>query len=248
MNKIVPLVLHRIVVDSIVDFEDVRVEDFRSILDLKDIYFHSLESAYSENNKNVVCLTFDDGFASDWEIVFPLLQEYSATATFFVVTDWIGKKGYLTHVQIKEMSDSGMQIGSHSHTHPNLIDLDEDRINHEIRHSRLFLEDLLGKEVDSFSFPFGYENSYLIRKVLQEGYKYCCTSRHGIVKSHMGMLPRNSINSSMGMKKISATVNACYSTRTIWKMEDMSKFILKKYFNSLYFKIRSTVLDVQNGK
>jgi peptidoglycan/xylan/chitin deacetylase (PgdA/CDA1 family) len=242
--KIVPLVLHKVVIDGVVEFEDVKVEDFRSILNLKDVSFGSLESAFLSNKQHIVCLTFDDGYSSDWEIVFPILQEYSVTATFFIVTDWVGSDGYLTRSQIKKMSDAGMQIGSHTHTHPNLLTLDSSSVDDELRCSRLFLEDLLGKEVDTFSFPFGFESSNLIYKVFQEGYKYCCTSRHGIVTSPKNILPRNSINSTTSIDKISVIVNANYSTRMLWGIEDVSKLVLKKYFSSFYFKIRSSISNM----
>lgn len=242
--NIVPLVLHKVVVDGISDFEDIKVEIFKSIFNLKDVCFRSLETAFFENKKHVVCLTFDDGYSSDWEIVFPALQEHSASATFFIVTDWVGNNGYLTRSQIKKMSDSGMQIGSHTHTHPNLLTLDSGNIKDEIIYSRLFLEDLIGKEVDSFSFPFGFESPELIHEVFQEGYKYCCTSRHGIVTSPMSIFPRNSINSTMDIEKISSIIKANHSTRVLWKIEDMSKLIIKKYFGSFYFKIRSSFADV----
>ena len=166
------LVMHRILDDSIMQFEDINSYIFKSIFEIPCIKLLSIDSALEYSGKgNVVCLTFDDGFSSDWEIVFPVLQEHGASATFYVVTDWIGKSGYLTKSQIREMKDAGMQIGSHSHTHPDFRILDSDNIRHELTYSRQTLEDIVGGDITTFSFPFGYETTALAHKVFKMGYR-----------------------------------------------------------------------------
>jgi peptidoglycan/xylan/chitin deacetylase (PgdA/CDA1 family) len=240
MKKIVPLIFHKIITGEVLNFEDVSIGNFLSIFCIKGINFKTIDSAfsYSEITEDIVCLTFDDGFSSDWDIVFPILLKNNATATFFVVTDWIGKEGYLTKSQIKKMSAAGMQIGSHSHTHPNFYDLDSYEVVREIRISQQCLKNIVGKDITAFSFPFGYENSNLIKLVFEEGYTFCCTSRHGIITRLMTSLPRNSINSTMSIKQISRIINANYLIRLSWKIEDVLKKVLKEYFFNLYIKIR----------
>lgn len=241
--RINALVLHRICEGPVELFEDVSLGVFDSLFDsTQNIEYLGIDAAYGVNNPgNIVCLTFDDGYSSDWEIVFPRLVEHGAGATFFIVTDWIGREGYLTRTQIREMSAAGMQIGSHSQSHANFLDLDTDTITSELAGSRQTLEDITGTEITTFSFPFGYETPALIEGVLRNGYRYCCTSRHGIATRHARVIPRNSINSSMSCLDVHNTVTASISTRARWKVEDVGKSMLKKHFASIYPRIRAVI-------
>ena len=81
------LVLHRIVKNKISNFEDILEDVFDEILkrDRHNKTFLTIDDAFSKNIKNdSICLTFDDGFKSDVEIVLPKLIEVNAAATFLL--------------------------------------------------------------------------------------------------------------------------------------------------------------------
>ncbi len=123
-SRVNSLVLHRIVSHASEYFEDVGFDTLKHLLSMRNVRFLNLDAAMSEREGgNIVCLTFDDGHSSDWDFAFPILHEMGAKATFFVVTDWIGKPGFLSVEQIRELRKNGMQIGSHSCSHPNLLEL-----------------------------------------------------------------------------------------------------------------------------
>ena len=72
------LVLHRIVKDKTYNFEDISLDVFNEILRNSRLnkYFLTIDDAFSKNmNKDCICLTFDDGFKSDIEIVLPKLKK-----------------------------------------------------------------------------------------------------------------------------------------------------------------------------
>src|SRR5215475_6267487 len=83
--------------------------------------------------ERAVVLTFDDGFANFHECALPLLRQHGCTATLFVTTGWIADVGrcaagrrpgrMLTWSQIAEAAADGIEIGAHSHTHPQLDQL-----------------------------------------------------------------------------------------------------------------------------
>ena len=102
-----------------------------------------------------VCTTFDDGYSSDYWVVFPLFRKYHLTATFFVVTDHVGKPGYVTWVQLTEMAFHGMSIQSHSHTHPFLSQCTLSEVKQELVRSKLMIKDHLGSSVSAFAAPRG---------------------------------------------------------------------------------------------
>ncbi|MFH0851366.1 MAG: polysaccharide deacetylase family protein, partial [Candidatus Peregrinibacteria bacterium] len=68
-----------------------------------------------------IALTFDDGYEDFYANVLPLLKKYRAKATLYVVTEFIGKRGYLTQEEMKEIAASGLvSIGAHTLHHLNL--------------------------------------------------------------------------------------------------------------------------------
>jgi len=242
-SRVNSLVLHRIVSHTSECFEDISFDTLKHLLSMRNVRFLNLDTAMSEKEGgNVVCLTFDDGHSSDWDFAFPILHEMGAKATFFVVTDWIGKPGFLSAEQIRKLRKNGMQIGSHSCSHPNLLELSHNSLKTELVDSRLILEDLLGEEITSFSLPFGIGGDSTVDTVLNCGYKHCCTSNHGVLSSYSKVIPRNSINRYTKITSLDRIVRAGVGQKCCWWAEDLSKAIVKKYMASLYLKIRSAII------
>ena len=115
MNKYNTVVLHRVVRNQTETFIDISLDTFRHILSRSMALgkLVSIDEAieFSEDSKRSICLTFDDGFSSDYQLVLPELKKLQAAATFFIVTDWLETPGYLTRQQVRDLSDAGMQIG-----------------------------------------------------------------------------------------------------------------------------------------
>lgn len=116
---------------------------------------HAYKTAHSALKKPVL-LTFDDGYADNYTLLFPLLKKHGAHALIFLVTDRVGTDGYLTWQQIKEMHQSGLvAFGSHTCSHRRLRSLEDAQIAQEITQSKQILEEKLGTPVVSFCYPFG---------------------------------------------------------------------------------------------
>lgn len=102
-----------------------------------------------------VALTFDDGFANNYEQVFPLLQKYQSKATIYLAPEIAGIHK-LTPAQIREMADSGLvEFGAHTMTHLALLSADIDLAQTEILQSKAAVEQLAGLPCQSFSYPYG---------------------------------------------------------------------------------------------
>ena len=238
------LVLHRIVKDKTYNFEDISLDVFNEILRNSRLnkYFLTIDDAFSKNmNKDCICLTFDDGFKSDIEIVLPKLKKNNAAATFFIVKNYLNKDGYMNERDVVELSNQGMQIGSHSISHPNFLELDNSKKMNELISSRKYLEDLTSKKITTFSFPFGFTNNDLISQVFDAGYEYCCTSKHGLSNNYSKKIPRNSINKNHSINKVYELINPNFITRTLWFAEDILKSNLKSISPSFYKKLRDTI-------
>lgn len=117
-----------------------------------------------------VLLTFDDAYKDIVEHALPVVREFGFNATVFVVTQGIGKmnlwekregRGTLMGMDAQQILDwarNGVEFGAHSRTHPFLTTLQEDKLEEEIAGSRKDLEDLLGRPVAAFAYPYGDHN------------------------------------------------------------------------------------------
>lgn len=115
-------------------------------------------------------LTFDDGFADNFTQAMPVLAEHRVRATFFVTSGLIvgdpdalqrcerlthTRGPWLTPAQLRQIIQSDMEIGAHTHTHPNLARLESAHAHWELSHARQTLEQLLSAPVKVMAYPFG---------------------------------------------------------------------------------------------
>lgn len=87
--------------------------------------------------------------------------------------------GMMTWAELRDLVESGHEIGSHSMTHQILVQLEDDRLEHEVAGSRRMLEAELGIPVPSFCYPNGDADERVVRSVQRAGYTYAVTTRWG---------------------------------------------------------------------
>lgn len=116
-------------------------------------------------------LTFDDGYEDFYSVVYPLLKKYHMRATVYIIYDYIGKKGFLSEVQIKELIESGLvEIGSHSLDHVYLKVAPDIYAEKQIVESKKNLEGRFGIPIKTFAYPYGAFNNKNIDTVKKAGY------------------------------------------------------------------------------
>lgn len=151
--------------------------------------FKDLQNSRDLPNKTVV-LTFDDGYADNYPGAVEPLLENGMKATWFVATDCIGGNAHwlgsptkqtemLSSARLLEMHNAGMEIASHTCSHPDLSKLDLDKQRTEFSRSKAVLEDLLSSPVTSLAYPFGRFNTDSLTAAEQSGYNLACTTRPG---------------------------------------------------------------------
>ncbi len=160
-------------------------------------------------NRQVV-ITFDDGYRDFFTTAFPILREYGFKATVFIVSGFTGdvpvtRNGmfYMTWDDVREVQTAGIQIGSHTITHPELHTLPTSQVEHEIRESARTIEGKLGSPVRSFSYPYSFPEQScrmlaLLRDSLQKsGYENGVSTIIGtaVPGSDPFALPRLPVNS-----------------------------------------------------
>ncbi len=128
---------------------------------------------------NSVVLTFDDGYVDNYENAFPILKRYKFPATFFIVPRLVGKKGYLTWEQAKEMDTGTINFGSHTYSHCYLPEFSEKEQKWEISASKKMIERRLGHPIHNFCYRTGGFTDFTKSQVQKAGYLSACTTNRG---------------------------------------------------------------------
>ncbi len=160
--------------------------------------------------KKEILITIDDAFESFYDEAWPFLKEKKIPFILFVSTEPVGKKGYMTWEQIKEIeSFDFVVIGHHSHSHEYMIDVSNSEFILDIEKSnKIFLENL-GYVPNFFSYPFG-EYSLFMKEYISKNFKYAFGQHSGVIDLNKDKyeLPRFPINEKYGeLKRFKSIVN-----------------------------------------
>lgn len=138
-----------------------------------------------------VHVTFDDGFIGVLEHALPTLQALGLPATLFALprragatNDWMHTRGFprralMSPEQLRLLAAEGFTIGSHTCSHARLPEVPSDVARGEIFDSKRELEDLLGREVMHFAYPYGLFDPAVRAMVEEAGYRSACSTRSG---------------------------------------------------------------------
>ena len=163
-----------------------------------------------KTNKEIL-ITIDDAFLSFYLEAWPYLKKNKIPFVLFVSTEPVGKKGYMTWDQIKEIeAEKFTIIGHHSHSHEYLIDNDNDFFISDIKKANeIFLKNL-GYVPNLFSYPFG-EYSKFMRDYIAQNFNYAFGQHSGVIDLNKDKfeLPRFPINEKYGqLKRFNSIINS----------------------------------------
>ena len=172
-------------------FHDVKTTPLRWNL-LPEVFEKVLEIV--KPYRNTVTLTVDDGGVGNYSYIYPVLEKNELQGMFFIPTSFINssenrRPSYMNSTQIREISQSGHIIGSHSHSHPkNISLLSRAKVLEEWRTSKEILEDITGRAVTTCSIPGGFYNPAHLPLLKELGYKqiynssprYVVTEKNGL--------------------------------------------------------------------
>lgn len=200
-------------------------------------------------DKNYLLLTIDDAFESFYLNAWPILKNKKIPFILFVSTREIGKYGYMTWEQIKEISTSNLvTIGNHSHTHEYLIDWEDNKIKSDLETSIKIFKKKLGYSPKIFSYPFGEYSSNLKKIVSDLNFEFAFGQHSGAIDTTKDFLelPRFPINEKYGelkrFKSILQTLPFPYESIT------PKNRYLKKENNPPEVKIKffENLIDIKN--
>ncbi len=126
-----------------------------------------------------VMLTFDDGYSDNFDVAAPILEKYGFPATFYIITEKVGVPEYMTWDQIVSLDRSGMDIGSHTATHPDLTTLGAADLRQELSGSAETLKNKLGHPVYWLCYPAGKYDGDVLKFSRDAGYLLATSTEPG---------------------------------------------------------------------
>ena len=196
---------------------NIRIEVFKQHLGIiKNSKFEFYHPKDFENNfdkpkkRKKILLTIDDAFESFYEKAWPILKKDKIPFLLFVSTEPVGKNGYMTWSQIKEIEKSGFGvIGHHSHSHGYLIDKKYEEFVLDIEKANKIFVNKIGYIPSLFSYPFG-EYSREMSEYISKNFSISFGQHSGVIDINKERfeLPRFPINEKYGeLKRFNSIIN-----------------------------------------
>lgn len=147
-----------------------------------------LETLLAPDTQRGIALTFDDGMRSVFTQALPVLRDFKAPAHLFLTTGavggtnrWASQPAYapsfdmLSWDEIEQLHAGGVRIDSHTHSHPDLRELDAAQIDAECDVADAMIESRLGRRPRFFAYPYGYRDAQVCNAV-RERYQASVTT------------------------------------------------------------------------
>ena len=154
------------------------------------------EASRAGQTKGLIGLTFDDGYEDFLSTALPILNSLGFSATVFVVAGKLGGENDWEHQgaarrklklldaeEICKVVGQGMEVGSHTVSHPRLSGLKTEAIDREIGGSREIISDTIGSPVDGFCYPYGDLDNAAVLAARRAGYVYACATKKRVDNS-----------------------------------------------------------------
>jgi len=138
-------------------------------------------------------ITFDDGYLDNYTVAAPILERLGLTATFFVVSEFIGSTtiapwdrhmpnhpGWMNWTHVRNLVQRGFDIGGHTATHLDMGQASSATIANELTSSKAKIEHELNREIELFAYPFGGPEhiTETARELVRDAGFRCCVSCH----------------------------------------------------------------------
>jgi peptidoglycan/xylan/chitin deacetylase (PgdA/CDA1 family) len=184
------------------------------------------DAVLGSHDGRCMAVTFDDAYLSVYERAFPVLERLGAPATVFAPSDkidpsepmsWPGIDEWLdgewrselrstSWEQLRELADSGWEIGSHTRTHPHLTELDDASLADELSGSRRECEERSGSECVTIAYPYGDFDDRVVAASGDAGYLAAACLASGASRGRSASLrrPRVAVYRDDGRRRVLA--------------------------------------------
>jgi peptidoglycan/xylan/chitin deacetylase (PgdA/CDA1 family) len=130
-----------------------------------------------------VIITLDDGYKDLYTTAFPILLAHGFTAVAYIVSGFVGNRGYVTRDQVLEMDRYGIEIAAHTINHVDLARTRGALLSYQLSASKRWLENLVGHPVLDMAYPSGQYNGTVVGAVQAAGYYSATTEWPALMHS-----------------------------------------------------------------
>ncbi len=117
-----------------------------------------------------IILSFDDTDLDQFTVAYPEMKKYGFKGLFFIMTVSLGKPHYMSREQVRELSDDGNIIGSHTWDHHNVKKYEGSDWITQLDKPTKTLEQITGKNIRYFAYPFGLWNTAAFPELKKRGF------------------------------------------------------------------------------
>ena len=199
------------------------------------------------DRRRLVFLTFDDGYVDNHHTARPLLAAYGFRGLFFILPPRVDDGGALrwprverrvrdhpevmrslTWPLVEEMVADGHEFGSHTLTHPSLLELDDERLRQELLDSRTRIKERLGA-CDSLAYPFGVWSPRVAAAAADAGYSFAFTLPYGGQTSAGRLsIPRVAVDHRDGAGSFVLKLTPAYRRFHLSRLRPMARAIVRR--------------------
>ncbi|HEY6115786.1 MAG TPA: polysaccharide deacetylase family protein [Candidatus Dormibacteraeota bacterium] len=127
-----------------------------------------------------VVITVDDGWLCAYTRIAPELRRRGMPFTLFVYPHIVGRGEHaVSWPQVEELAGEGVDVESHTLTHPFLTQLDPVAVDRELAESREEIERHTHEPVRFLSYPYGDYNPAVMESAQRSGYDAAVTTWRG---------------------------------------------------------------------
>ena len=173
-----------------------------------------------EKAGKVVGITFDDGYLNTLAHALPVLRQHGFSSTCYAVSSFVGKTNLwdeehgvpqtplMSGEELRQWIASGQEVGAHTRSHADLLQIDDASARHEIAAGKAELEAVLGQTVSHFSYPYGRFEAQHIEMVKENGFATATTTRQVRCSAPADLfrLPRIDVQRTMSSPIFSLTI------------------------------------------
>lgn len=141
----------------------------------------------SEQDKKVAVITVDDGYRSFSSGAMRLLKEFKMPATLFINTETVGSKDYLNWDELKIISEEGIEIGNHTHSHAYFLDYNKEErsrfFKEDVEKAQQLIKENLGLFPEVFAYPYGEFDPEMKEVIKKSGFHAAVAQNSGVMHS-----------------------------------------------------------------
>ncbi len=127
-----------------------------------------------------VVVSFDDGYATQYSVAGRVLRRLGWPGVLNLEISRVDVAGGLSSARVRTLVGRGWEIASHTYTHPDLTQVADDALRHEVADSRAWLHERFGADVAFFCYPYGRTSPAVEDAVAVAGYSGATTTTAGL--------------------------------------------------------------------